>query len=357
MKKMVFLIPYFGKLPNYFNLWLKSCEVNSSIDWILFIDDQSSFNFPKNVIVNYCDFEYLKAKISNALKVPIILNNPYQLCEFKVAYGVIFKDFISAYAFWGFCDIDVIWGKLTNFITDDILNDYDKIGWRGHLTLFRNIDEISEYFWSEINRKNWCEVAFCNESRFPLAPDEGVINYIFENSKFKTYSNLPFADLKIRSYDFQCLHSIDSIETDGDLYQIFFWDNGLYRYAVNNNKMECHEFAYIHFLKRPMKISQQLSGCELTGDRRFWIIPNKFLGYNELVLSTDIVKVLGRKRFYWSYILSRITLRYFSNKVYHFQNRRNFKKKYGRLNFNSPNYAIDLKQKTVRMDEKNNGFS
>ena len=47
------------------------------------------------------------------------------------------------YDFWGYCDIDLIFGNIRKFITDDILDKYDKILSRGHFTLFRNKDSIN----------------------------------------------------------------------------------------------------------------------------------------------------------------------------------------------------------------------
>ena len=54
MFSIVFICPYFGKLPKgQFPLWLKSCENNPTIDWIIFTDDRTRYNYPKNVKVTY----------------------------------------------------------------------------------------------------------------------------------------------------------------------------------------------------------------------------------------------------------------------------------------------------------------
>ena len=52
MKKIVFICPYFGKLPEYIDVWLKSCEYNKDIDWILITDDKTDYNYPTNVKVS-----------------------------------------------------------------------------------------------------------------------------------------------------------------------------------------------------------------------------------------------------------------------------------------------------------------
>ena len=37
-KKVVLIIPYFGKVPDYFNLWLKSAERNSDYTFFIYTD-------------------------------------------------------------------------------------------------------------------------------------------------------------------------------------------------------------------------------------------------------------------------------------------------------------------------------
>ncbi|MGN1203240.1 MAG: DUF6625 family protein, partial [Eubacterium sp.] len=51
MKKLVLISVYFGKFPDYFNLWLKSAQQNSNIDFFLYGDcDASKYEpLPENV--------------------------------------------------------------------------------------------------------------------------------------------------------------------------------------------------------------------------------------------------------------------------------------------------------------------
>ncbi len=48
MNKIVVIGVYFGNFPEYMNLWLKSCEFNKEIDFIIFTD-----NIIKTNIKNY----------------------------------------------------------------------------------------------------------------------------------------------------------------------------------------------------------------------------------------------------------------------------------------------------------------
>lgn len=61
MKSIVFVVPWGGgKLPTYFQLWLESCRRNPSVDFLVFTDDYTEYNYPDNVKVHYMSFEQMK---------------------------------------------------------------------------------------------------------------------------------------------------------------------------------------------------------------------------------------------------------------------------------------------------------
>ena len=125
--KIALVIPYFGKFNNYFELFLKSCEKNPTVIWFIFTDDKSKYDYPANVIVTYMTFNELKDNIQSLYDFDILLDTPYDLCDFKVAYGEVFKNYLKEYDYWGYCDNDMIFGDIRKFITDDIFEKYNKI--------------------------------------------------------------------------------------------------------------------------------------------------------------------------------------------------------------------------------------
>lgn len=60
MKKIGIVVPYYGKFPNYFALFLRSCENNPTIDWIVFTDIMEVVEYPKNVLRVQMTFQELK---------------------------------------------------------------------------------------------------------------------------------------------------------------------------------------------------------------------------------------------------------------------------------------------------------
>ena len=90
MKKVVFIIPYFGKFNNYFQLFLESCRCNKDCNWIIFTDDNSNYDFPENVKKIEMNLSELHKLIEKKLSHSINIKSAYKLCDFKPLYGYIF---------------------------------------------------------------------------------------------------------------------------------------------------------------------------------------------------------------------------------------------------------------------------
>jgi hypothetical protein len=74
-----------------------------------------------------------------------------KICDFRPSLGFLFPELIQEFSFWGYGDIDVIYGNLKNFLTDTILKNYDIISFRpeyltGSFTVYRNSNKINSLF-------------------------------------------------------------------------------------------------------------------------------------------------------------------------------------------------------------------
>ena len=83
----------------------------------------------------------------------ISLSKPYKLCDYKPAYGFLFSEYLIGYKHWGHCDIDTILGDLDHYLTDEILDNYDKIFCLGHLILYKNTPDINNVFMTDSHYK------------------------------------------------------------------------------------------------------------------------------------------------------------------------------------------------------------
>ncbi len=151
-KSIALIILYFGKIPWYFDYFSHSCSFNLTVQFIVITDDNSyDHKVPNNVLIIHKTFEEIKSIISEKLNMHVAFEDAYKLCDFKPAYGYIFSDLVKGYDFWGYGDIDIIFGNIRNFITDEIMRDFDVITLRhdfliGYFSLFRNIEKVNMLF-------------------------------------------------------------------------------------------------------------------------------------------------------------------------------------------------------------------
>jgi len=152
MPRIIFIIAYMGEYPWYFPYFLHSCRYNPTVDFLIFSDNNDpNLELPPNVKMVSCSIEQFKAGAAKALGFDAAVESGYKLCDFKPAYGAIFSDYVKDYDFWGYCDVDVIFGNIRLYMTDELLNEYDVISARhDYLTscfaLYRNNAYMCELF-------------------------------------------------------------------------------------------------------------------------------------------------------------------------------------------------------------------
>lgn len=277
MKSLVFICPYFGKMPEqHMPLWLKSCAENPSINWIIFTDDKTQYNYPSNVRVEYMSFNELKGLIQERFSFDISLQNAYKLCDFKPTYGYVFSEYISQFKYWGYCDMtDCIFGNLRKFITDELLENNDKIGFLGHMTIYRNTEEICKrFFLAENMGFKLQKILGASENKaFDELPEYGI-NSIYKHFGFKEarIDNI-YYDIVPIEYAFRRAEYIGYEYTPAKRTQMIFeWNRGeLFAIKIKNNKIERQEIGYVHFQKRKMQRE-----FEMIPDQ-YIIVPNRFV--------------------------------------------------------------------------------
>jgi len=150
-KSIVLLYTYFGPLPWYFPYFVKSCFFNPTIKFKIITDNKISLELPPNVTIVKKSLNEVIQIANEKLGFTVNINSYYKLCDFKPTYGFLFPDLIEGYDYWGFGDIDVIFGDVRNFMTYEILDEYDLICLRhdfltGYFTLMRNCKAMNNLF-------------------------------------------------------------------------------------------------------------------------------------------------------------------------------------------------------------------
>lgn len=315
MKSIAYVIPYFGHLPKNFHLVLESMRYNPTIDWLIFTDDKKAFDYPDNVRVVYCSFNEIKQLIQSKFDFDIVLNKPWGLCDFKAAYGEIFEDYLKDYDFWGYCDLDLMFGNLRDYFTDDMLNEYDKIGYQGHSTIYKNEFNNNRVYRCDVDGTVSYREAFSTEKGYCF--DENHITDKYEKLGLKQYTKTNFAHLDKFNHGFFLRH-LPQDESFKNKHQVFLWEKGkLTRYYLyDKNLVAQEEYMYIHFWCRPMTYCDAISNRYLIYADK--IIPftkeithkiiKKYSKNNAIVFYTKAV-YLNRKKLSVRRILKNLKLR------------------------------------------------
>lgn len=278
MKNKVCIInAYFGKFPNYFQLFLNSCKYNKQFEWLIITDCTDKYNYPENVRVVYSSFENLVDRIKNKVNFKIEINNAYKLCDYRALYGIIFEEYLTDYSHWGHCDFDMIFGDLGGFITDEILGKYDKILTHGHLTIYKNNTKVNNYYKLPVSIGDYRKIL---GSKYHYGFDESRgINLIYKENNLKQWNENIFIDTDVSS------ESLIILGNENYDNQYFIFDKGIIKqmYMINNKTQE-KKYAYIHLQKRKMSINDTI---EELGDK--YIISNN--GFYKIDSGREMYKV------------------------------------------------------------------
>jgi len=245
MKKIVLIFPYFGILPPQYPAWRATALCNPTIDFMFFTD--ADVGPAENIIVHKMPFSDFQKIVQHAFDFQIALNRPYKLCEFKQAYGYVLQDYIQGYDFWGYGDLDLVYGNIRAFLTDSVLEHKFLLGW-GHLTLLHNDEDANTYFMKPVTGYQNYQDAFtttqityfdeygykgCSDKWRDCRPEDCWLEWPFDNA----------------SKPKQSYHFIS--QTRGWKQVIFeHVDNKLYMLRFHHGQLEKKESLYAHFQHR-----------------------------------------------------------------------------------------------------------
>lgn len=152
---------FFGQLPD----WIEHYEPPAGYDWLL-VTDLDDFN-------NRCEKLF-------GQKSPIVPGEG-KAWDFRPALGLLYRDELVGYDFWGHVDLDCVFGDVDKWVTDGFLDGLDLHSNHssyvcGPWTLYRNIDRVNNLFYE---CSGWKEYMF---SPKPNGWVEGAFSRTVENS-------------------------------------------------------------------------------------------------------------------------------------------------------------------------------
>lgn len=272
-KNRICLIAFtFGKLPAYFNLWLQGALINDDYDFLIYTDDRAEYKYPSNVRVIYTTFAECVARAQKNYDFKINVPIPYKFCDFRPAFGEIFAADLKEYDFWGTIDLDIVFGKISNFITPEMLIKYNKILTHDHFCIYRNTPEVCAHYKGEqeagkdIYKKIFTDPQiYAFGERAPLG-----VYFIWLYNHWPMYDGFICADIA------PAYHHFEVLGETGIKKQIFIHheDGRLVRYGILDGELVETEFMYMHLQKRFMK-NNIMQSVE------FGIVPDKFTDFED----------------------------------------------------------------------------
>ncbi|MCQ2028301.1 DUF6625 family protein [Stutzerimonas zhaodongensis] len=255
--RIVLLIPYFGRWPFWMPFFLAAVRRNPDIDWLFFSDCGVPERLPPNVRIQEYSFAAYCELVSSRLGITFKPGSAYKLCDIKPALGYIHADDIQGFDFWGFSDIDLIYGDLRRYFTRERLARFDLLATHarrvsGHLCLMRNTAELRGLF---MRVPSWRET-FMDDAH--SAFDEGAFSRIFIRHK-----NWPevvrriadrFNPWRRRSEFVEAFTTPNAriVWHDGKpgFPQRWIWQDG----KLTNDRDGAREFPYFHFITWKSKV-------------------------------------------------------------------------------------------------------
>lgn len=225
-------MPYFGQWPEWMGLYLESCSRNPMIDWLFITDCGKWPGAPTNVSFKASTLGSFLKQVESRLGIRMTWNNAYKICDLRPAFGEIFEKEIRGYQYFGWGDVDVIFGNMKHFLTEDLLaNDcisFSRNHLSGHLCLWKNEPRVRSWFrqlpdWKE--RMEDPEYTHFDEPPPSVVPKE-----------FSVYAE----------YSFNTPLSPKTPWTDGtfDCPSEWYWRDGI----LTNDKDGDRQFLYLHFM-------------------------------------------------------------------------------------------------------------
>lgn len=134
--RVLLFVPWIGPLPEWTADFLE--RVNDG-----FNNDEDDVEFRFDIVAQSDQMRFANIFAGRlGLDVPLEISGR-KLCDYRPAFGHVFAEEWIGADWWGWCDLDVVFGKASSFLTLDRLQSYDLItdsprNVNGPFTIMRN---------------------------------------------------------------------------------------------------------------------------------------------------------------------------------------------------------------------------
>lgn len=263
--KVCFIVCWFGKLPDYLPIWLKTCRFNKEFDFLILTDDKTYKSFENVYFIPFEQKEFIR-RAREKIEGKINFTHAYRLCDYRPMYGLIFKEELKKYDYWGYCDTDLIFGSISNFIDFQTVKRYDAIFNGGHFTLIKNCTKMNNLF-KEKGAVFPYRVVTSHNAIFAFDETTGI-QLIAKTAGINAIYEIPYIEA-----DAKYTQITSRFEKKNPENQAYYWEKGhLYRVKIDKEDVFYQEIVYIHLQKRKIEILENT----VVDSNSFWITPQGY---------------------------------------------------------------------------------
>ncbi len=209
------LCPYLGGLPNFLPLFLDTCRHVPLLDFLILTDQSASLPpLPENVRSAPFSLKELEQRVETELGIRTTFSHGYKLCDLKPMYGLLFKDYLQSYEYWGHSDFDLVLApSLHGFLSEKFSEGFDVLNLHSQFShaafrINRNSSTVNQLFqtsrdWREaVTSERWVGFDECGNKYDSLARNLGAPNSYTKGDRDFT-SLTPRRLLEMQ--DFECM--------------------------------------------------------------------------------------------------------------------------------------------------------
>jgi len=291
-KRIYIFIPYYGAFPNYFQLYLDSLGLNTDILTVFLITDidMTGYVCPTNLVIIKMPKSDIQKRASKfildtyekVVEPENLIKDNYKFVDFKIVLPLLFDDLLKNHNvteddFVGWGDIDLIYGKLSNFI--DLNKGYGILGgWHGHFAAIQNTDSFKNNFKTI---PNFLELITDNSKTFitdEIAYREPLKAYLNKNNIKMFYANAHFCDIVPPCFFHMSRPDYKTFEKN--FYDLYNPYKNIKNVVYDKSKLMVHyddgssrETLYCHLQKRKMDLPFKSYDTYYINESGFSVIP------------------------------------------------------------------------------------
>lgn len=223
MIKKVFLITEFGSPFSWTDKYIENIGKLKDTGWYWKIFTPNKYeNLPENVEIIDMTAEQFAELVEKKLGVkPNIFITTQgvpsvHVTDFYVASGIIFEDYLKDFDFWGITNMDMVYGRLSRFVPDEVLKESDIFTddvatINGIFSLYKNTEKVNNLFkeipyWKEKFTQEPCKKCLGEGGEHTLAgTDEYDMTNLARKASMEKRINMLFPQ-------YYFLHSHDRLE-------------------------------------------------------------------------------------------------------------------------------------------------